>query len=82
MASSKFKGVQVFDLTDRKQEKAYYAMLKNVVKNKQKIPIMAKGMMRLVDFTKKLAKLDIYPPFETAWTKKEKIILGKFFCGQ
>jgi uroporphyrinogen-III decarboxylase len=36
----------------------------------------------MIDFTKKLAKLDFYPPFETAWTKQEKLMLGEFLSGQ
>jgi|GEM_PF-2266481 len=76
------KGIQCFDLNDIKQAKTYFGLLKKLVRSKLKVPIMAKGMMRMIDFTKKLAKLDIYPPFETHWTKEEKLILGKFLSGQ
>ena len=74
--------MQVYDLTDGAESKKYFAALKHITREKVKVPVMAKGMMRMIDFTKKLAKMDFYPPFETAWTKQEKLILGNFFSGQ
>lgn len=76
------RGIQVFNLGEENQANKYYALLKHVVRKKVKVPIMAKGTMRMIDFTKKLAKLDFYPPFETAWTKQEKLMLGEFLSGQ
>ncbi|MEM2874056.1 MAG: hypothetical protein QW063_01175 [Candidatus Nanoarchaeia archaeon] len=77
-----YRGLQIYDLSNDKEYKMYFAALKHILRNKAKVPIMAKGMMRMIDFTKKLTKLDIYPPFETAWTKQEKLMLGNFFSGQ
>ena len=77
-----FRGLQVFDLNTDSEAKKYFVALKKIVREKIKVPIMAKGSMRMVDFTKKLARLDMYPPFETAWTKQEKLILGEFLSGQ
>ncbi|MGB9675081.1 MAG: hypothetical protein ACP5IJ_00045 [Candidatus Nanoarchaeia archaeon] len=82
MGGKTLRGVQSFNLMNEKEAKQYFSILKKIVKSKLKVPIMAKGMMRLIDFSKKLAKLDIYPPFETHWTKEEKLILGKFLSGQ
>ncbi|HKZ50077.1 MAG TPA: hypothetical protein VJ110_03680 [Candidatus Nanoarchaeia archaeon] len=76
------RGLQVFDLKNDSESKKYFTALKKIVREKLRIPIMAKGSMRMVDFTKKLSRLDIYPPFETAWTRQEKLILGEFFSGQ
>jgi hypothetical protein len=76
------RGLQVYNLEVDKEAKTYFSTLKRIVREKMKVPIMAKGPMRMVDFTKKLKKLDIYPPFETSWTRQEKIILGNFFSGQ
>lgn len=75
-------GLQIFDLSSEKEAKKYFAVLKYALRNKTKVPVVAKGMMRMIDFTKKLAKLDFYPPFETAWTKQEKLMLGNFLSGQ
>jgi len=76
------RGIQLFNLDEDCQAKKYYALLKHIVRQKLKVPIMAKGAMRMIDFTKKLQKLDFYPPFETVWTKQEKLMLGEFLCGQ
>jgi hypothetical protein len=76
------KGVQVFDLSVTSQANKYYKLLKQIVRSKLKVPIVAKGTMRMIDFTKKISKLDFYPPFETAWTKQEKLMLGGFLSGQ
>ena len=76
------RGIQLFNLDEDSQAKKYYALLKSIVRRKLKVPIMAKGTMRMIDFTKKLAKLDFYPTFETAWTKQEKLMLGEFLSGQ
>ena len=76
------RGIQLFNLDEESQANKYYALLKHIVRKNLKIPIMAKGTMRMVDFTKKLQKLDFYPPFETAWTKQEKFLLGDFLSGQ
>lgn len=76
------RGIQVFNLDEENQANKYYTLLKQIVRKKLKVPIMAKGAMRMIDFTKKLAKLDFYPPFETAWTRQEKLMLGEFLSGQ
>ena len=76
------RGLQVFDISKESEARKYFTALKKIVRGKIKVPIMAKGTMRMVDFTKKLTRLDIYPPFETAWTRQEKIILGEFLSGQ
>jgi hypothetical protein len=76
------RGIQMFNLDEDGQAKKYYSLLKQIVRKKLKVPIMAKGTVRMIDFTKKLAKLDFYPPFETAWTKQEKFLLGEFLSGQ
>ena len=77
-----YRGLQVYDISDGKESKKYFAALKHILRKKVKVPVMAKGMMRMIDFTKKLSKMDFYPPFETAWTRQEKLILGNFFSGQ
>ena len=76
------RGLQIFDLKNDKEARKYFSALKQIVKKKIKVPILAKGTVRMVDFTKKLSKLDFYPPFETSWTRQEKLILGDFLSGQ
>jgi hypothetical protein len=77
-----YRGMQIYDLTNDKECKKYFSALKHIIHERAKVPVMAKGTMRMIDFTKKVSKMDFYPPFETAWTKQEKLILGNFFSGQ
>jgi len=67
--------LQVFNLKDESESKAYYKLLERITAGKVKVPILAKGPMRMVDFTKQVKKLDFYPPFEQCMTRQEKFML-------
>jgi len=68
--------LRVFDLKDERESKAYYNLLEWITAKKVKVPILAKGQMRMVDFSKQVKKLDFYPPFEQYMTRQEKVMLG------
>lgn len=68
--------IQVYDLKDESDSKAYYNLLEKITDKKIKVPILAKGPMRMVDFSKQTKKLDFWPPFEQHMTRQEKSLLG------
>lgn len=68
--------IQVYDLKDEAEAKAYYNLLEKITDQKIKVPILAKGSMRMVDFSKQTKKLDFWPPFEQYMTRLEKTMLG------
>lgn len=68
--------IQVYDLKNETEAKAYYDLLEDITEKKIKVPILAKGSMRMVDFSKQIKKLDFYPPFEQYMTKHEKVMLA------
>jgi len=68
--------IQVYNLKDEAEAKAYYNLLEKITDKKIKVPILAKGSMRLVDFSKQTKKLDFWPPFEQYMTRLEKTMLG------
>ncbi|MEM4247909.1 MAG: hypothetical protein QXH80_01465 [Candidatus Nanoarchaeia archaeon] len=67
--------IQVFNLKDEGEAKSYYNLLERITANKVKVPILAKGFMRMVDFSKQIKKLDFYPPFEQYMTRQERTML-------
>ena len=69
------KRLQVFDLQKNTEADAYYKLLTKIAKQDIKVPIMAKGTMRMVDMSKQLKKADFYPPFEAYWTQKERQLI-------
>ena len=68
--------VQVYNLKDEAEAKAYYNLLEKITDKKIKVPILAKGAMRMVDFSKQTKKLDFWPPFEQCMTRMEKSMLA------
>lgn len=68
--------IQVYDLKDEAEAKAYYDILETITEKKIKVPILAKGSMRMVDFSKQTKKLDFWPPFEQYMTRAEKSMLA------
>jgi len=70
------KRIQTFDLKKEEEAKNYYNLLETITAKKIKIPILAKGSLRLVDLTKQAKKLDFYPPFEQAMTRQERLIFA------
>jgi hypothetical protein len=67
--------LRIFNLKDEGEAKAYYSLLERITSSKIKVPILAKGFMRLVDFSKQVTKLDFYPPFEQYMTRQERVML-------
>ncbi|MFH0869000.1 MAG: hypothetical protein V1839_02110 [archaeon] len=68
--------IQVYDLKDEAESKAYYKLLEDITDKKIKVPILAKGSMRMVDFSKQTQKLDFWPPFEQYMTRMERSMLA------
>jgi hypothetical protein len=67
--------IQVFNLKDEGEAKSYYSLLERITAHKIKVPILAKGFMRMVDFSNQVKKLDFYPPFEQYMTRQERVML-------
>jgi len=68
--------IRVYDLKDEAEAKAYYDLLEDITVKKIKVPILAKGSMRMVDFSNQVKKLDFFPPFEQYMTRMEKSLLA------
>ncbi len=72
MVKRREKRLKIFNLNDEREADEYYTLLKHMSRKKIKAPILAKGYIRMVDFSQQLKKLDFYPPFETSWTRQER----------
>ena len=74
--------MRVFDLKDEAEAKAYYNLLEDITEKKIKVPILAKGSMRMVDLSNQTKKLDFWPPFEQYMTRQERSVLGPILALQ
>jgi len=74
--------MRVFDLKDEAESKAYYKLLEDITEKKVKVPILAKGSMRMVDLSNQAKKLDFWPPFEQYMTRQEKSMLAPLLAVQ
>lgn len=74
--------MRVFDLKDEIEAKAYYNLLEDITEKKIKVPILAKGSMRMVDLSNQTKKLDFWPPFEQYMTRQERSMLAPILALQ